>query len=148
MDPEVVKRLKELLAIDHDEIGPWSIREMQNLAHALLADWERVKLLLGKAAQEIHCAGPVDHRIRVLRREHAALVERLTRERDEARADWERRGEALRILGPEVEADPDECRRCNRLMLTRDGEEPTQECDRCAHEILREARAALEGGKP
>lgn len=32
----------------------------------------------------------VDHRIRVLRREHSELVERLTRERDEARAEVEK----------------------------------------------------------
>jgi hypothetical protein len=44
----------------------------------LRAEVERVKLLLGKAAQEIHCAGPVDHRIRVMRREHSELVTQLT----------------------------------------------------------------------
>jgi multidrug resistance efflux pump len=34
-----------------------------------------VALALGKAAQEIHCAGPVDHRIRVLRRQLSAAIE-------------------------------------------------------------------------
>lgn len=47
------------------------------------------------------------------------------------------------ILGPEVEPDPDECRRCHRLMLTRDGQDPTPECDTCAHELLSKMRAAL-----
>jgi hypothetical protein len=31
-----------------------------------------------------------------------------------------------------------ECKRCNQAMLIRDGEEPTEVCDHCAHEMLAE----------
>jgi len=58
----------------------------QKTIAALVAEVERVKMLLGKAAQEIHCAGPVDHRIRVLRREHADLVLRLADRAERAEA--------------------------------------------------------------
>lgn len=73
MRPEAKALLAELAALREENAR-------------LTSEVERVKLLLGRAAQEINCAGPVDHRIRVMRREHSELVDRLTRERDEARA--------------------------------------------------------------
>jgi septal ring factor EnvC (AmiA/AmiB activator) len=45
---------------------------------------------LSKAAYEIPCAGPIYHRIRVLRRRHAETVATLERERDEARGKLEK----------------------------------------------------------
>lgn len=38
-----------------------------------------------------------------------------------------------------------ECVRCHETCSTRDGDEPTPECDHCAHELLDELRA--ENGK-
>jgi hypothetical protein len=32
----------------------------------------------------------------------------------------------------------EDCMRCHRTMLIRDGEEPTEVCDHCAHEMLSE----------
>lgn len=74
-------------------------------------------------------------------------------ERDEAReqlstaqADAQRLRE---LLGPgDCDADPvepPECRRCGSGMHIPNGFEPTPECDPCAQELLRAARAALEG---
>jgi len=36
----------------------------------------------------------------------------------------------------EEEASPTECRMCKREYALRDGEEPTEYCDRCAHEVI------------
>jgi len=68
-------------ALDTEALG-----RLEDERYALRAEVERVKMLLGKAAQEIHCAGPVDHRIRVLRREHADLVLRLADRAERAEA--------------------------------------------------------------
>lgn len=38
---------------------------------------ERLRMELAEAAREIHCAGSVAHRIRVMKREHADEIERL-----------------------------------------------------------------------
>ena len=46
--------------------------------NAIVAELERVKLALGDAAREINCAGPVDHRIRVLREELSDEIRRRT----------------------------------------------------------------------
>jgi hypothetical protein len=84
--PEVREAIRAVLA-ERDEWRDIAKAEGADEEHeralvaerdALRAEVERVKLLLGKAAQEIHCAGPVDHRIRVMRREHSELVIRLT----------------------------------------------------------------------
>jgi hypothetical protein len=32
----------------------------------------------------------------------------------------------------------EDCKRCHQTMLIRDGEEPTDICDHCAHEMLSE----------
>jgi multidrug efflux pump subunit AcrA (membrane-fusion protein) len=46
-------------------------------------DSDAARHALADAAREINCAGPVAHRIRVLRQEHAQTVAQLTRERDD-----------------------------------------------------------------
>ncbi len=39
-------------------------------------------------------------------------------------------------------SDPNKCQRCHAFYNLRDGEEPTPECDPCAHECLAEERTA------
>lgn len=45
-----------------------------------------------------------------------------------------------------VQHEPDEkfCNRCERLVSTRDGDDPTPLCDHCAHETVQELASALE----
>ena len=38
----------------------------------------------------------------------------------------------------------EDCMRCHQTMLIRDGEEPTEFCDHCAHEMLSELSALRE----
>ena len=49
----------------------------------------QVQLLLGKAASEINCAGPVDHRIRMLKQKHAGDYEALMKENEALRKELE-----------------------------------------------------------
>jgi len=46
----------------------------------------------------------------------------------------ERRNDYIR----EVDGMSEDCKRCHQTMLIRDGEEPTEICDHCAHEMLYE----------
>jgi hypothetical protein len=44
-------------------------------------------------------------------------------------------------LASEPQEEFTDCRYCNAIMLTRDGEEPTEICDHCAHERVAELEA-------
>ena len=77
------------------ELGPAAVEKARldatkaELRASLRASREQVATLqeaLAEAAREIPCAGPVAHRIRVLRQEHAATVARLTEENDRLRS--------------------------------------------------------------
>jgi DNA repair exonuclease SbcCD ATPase subunit len=57
-----------------DDIPSW-----QKIAN-LRQENERLKEELGKAAREIPCAGPIDHRIRILRQEDAAELQQAREE--------------------------------------------------------------------
>ena len=57
-------------ALAWHKLGKWTSPNAESVKHveAILAELERVKLALGDAAREIpNVAGPVDHRIRMLR---------------------------------------------------------------------------------
>jgi len=69
-----MSKLDDLLQIDHDEMGPWSVRELQDEAAALQAEISRLEtLILGFDEEDPNCQGPVDaleseaRRIRVAR---------------------------------------------------------------------------------
>lgn len=57
---------------DHPELGTELTRgDVLDLLNGLEAALADAKNELSKAAMEINCAGPIDHRIRVLKKEHA-----------------------------------------------------------------------------
>lgn len=82
IDLDAIERRAKDAIEERSTINAWAVVKD---VPGLTAEIRHLRRLLAEAASEIHCAGPVAHRIRVLKREHGERVERLERQLAETR---------------------------------------------------------------